>query len=143
MKAESNIGGLLGKASRLLSNELNNSLSEHKLTVEQWSLLAVLWTQDGQKQKELQQELLKDKATINSLVSYLLKDGFITKKRNEYDKRSFIISLTQKGKEMQKHTIPLAMQSISMSIVDIDADALQTTTKVLTQIINNLTKEKS
>ena len=66
MKAESNLGGLLGKVSRLLANEFNNSLSQHQITVEQWSLLAVLWVEDGQKQKELQSALLKNKATINS-----------------------------------------------------------------------------
>jgi len=141
MKANSNLGGLLGKASRLLANELNNSLSHHELTVEQWSLLAVLWSQDKQKQKELQVELMKDKATINSLVNYLLKGGFILKEQDMVDKRSFIISLSSKGKQMQTLSIPLAMQSIAKSVVGIDKEALETTTKVLTQIINNLTKE--
>ena len=143
MKAESNLGGLLGKASRLLSNELNHSLSEHKLTVEQWSFLAVLWIEDSQKQKELQEALLKDKATVNSLVSNLLKNGFVLKEQDKFDKRSFIISLSQKGKDMQKVSLPIAMQSITKSIVGIDKDELKITTKVLAQIIKNLTQEKS
>ena len=141
MKAESNLGGLLGKASRLLANEFNNSLSQHQITVEQWSLLAVLWIEDGQKQKELQSALLKDKATINSLVTNLVKNGFVTKEQDRDDKRSFIISLSDAGKEMQKLTIPIAMQSITKSTIGIDMQELQTTTKVLAQIINNLTKE--
>ena len=53
MRAESNLGGLLGKSSRLLSNQFNHDLTQHNLTVEQWSLLAVLWTEDAQKQKDL------------------------------------------------------------------------------------------
>ena len=143
MRAESNLGGLLGKASRLLSNQFNNDLTQHNLTVEQWSLLAVLWSEDVQKQKGLQAALLKDKATINSLVSYLVKNGFVMKERDSIDKRSFIISLTSKGREMQQVTIPFAMKNIGKAIEGIDEDALKTTVMVLDQIINNLTKEKS
>jgi len=143
MKAESNLGGLLGKASRLLSNQFNSNLLQHDLTVEQWSLLAVLWSEDSQKQKELQKVLLKDKATINSLVNYLLKNGFIDKEQDIADKRSFIISLTSKGKRIQHVTIPLAMKNIGKATDGIDASELETTVKVLNQIIINLTKERS
>ena len=143
MRAESNLGGLLGKSSRLLSNQFNHDLTQHNLTVEQWSLLAILWSDDAQKQKDLQAALLKDKATINSLVSYLLKNGFVMKERDSIDKRSFIISLTSKGRLMQEVTIPLAMKNIGKAIEGIDEDALKTTVTVLTQIINNLTRGKS
>ena len=142
MKAESNLGGLLGKANRLLSNQFNQALTNHGITIEQWTLLAVLWGDDGVSQKTLQDALLKDKATINSLVGYLLKNGFITKERDINDKRSFIISLSEKGSAMRFSTGPLAMKSIESATKDIDADELAITTKVLTQIINNLTKGK-
>jgi len=143
MKAESNLGGLLGKASRLLSNQFNSDLLQHGLTVEQWSLLAALWSKDSQKQKELQMILLKDKATVNSLVTYLLKNAFIDKVRDSVDKRSFIISLTSKGKTVQHITIPLAMKNIAKATDGIDASELETTVKVLNQIIVNLTKDRS
>jgi len=143
MKPESNLGGLLGKASRLLANDLNTTLKVHGLTVEQWTLLAVLWGHDALKQKELQAALLKDKATINSLVSYLVKDGFVHKKQDELDKRSVVVSLTPKGKEMQFATVPLTMKSITKATADIDEEALQVATTVLQQLIHNLTKETS
>jgi len=143
MKAESNLGGLLGKASRLLSNQFNTDLLQHNLTVEQWSLLAVLWSEDAQKQKALQAELLKDKATINSLVTYLIKSGFVTKKQDSIDRRSFIIALTEQGKAMREITIPIAMKNIGIAIDGINRSDLEITIKVLNQIIINLTKEKS
>jgi len=142
MKAESNLGGLLGKASRLLSNQFNSDLSQHNLTVEQWSLLAVLWSEDAQKQKALQATLLKDKATINSLVTYLIKSGFVTKKQDSSDRRSFIISLTKRGKAMKEVTIPIAMHNIGIAIEGIRSSDLEITIKVLNQIIINLIKEK-
>ena len=141
MKAESNLGGLLGKSSRLLANQFNNDLAKHGLTIAQWTLLAVLWDEDHRSQKALQKELLKDKATINSLINYLINNGFITKSKDENDKRSFIVSLTPKGKEIQSLTIPIAIQNISIATCNIKKSDLETTYKVLTQIITNLTKE--
>lgn len=142
MKAESNLGGLLGKANRLLSNSFNRDLSKLGITIEQWTLLAVLWSEGSQNQKALQKALLKDKATITSLVGYLVKNGFVSKRRDTADRRSFIISLTDKGREMQAATIPLAMKNIGLAVEGIDASELETTVKVLGQIIENITKEK-
>ena len=143
MKAESNLGGLLGKASRLLSNTFNNALLTHGLTVEQWSLLAILWDEDNKSQKALQLTLLKDKATISSLINYLGKSDFISKTQDKKDKRSFIISLTSKGRRIQGVTIPIAIESIGMAIKRINKNDLEITHKVLNQIIINLTKENT
>jgi len=142
MEAENNLGGLLGKSSRLLANRFNSDLVTLGLTVEQWSLLALLWDTDHQTQKMLQVALLKDKASITSLLHYLIQNAFVTKIQNPEDKRSFIVSLTPKGKEIKTQSIPLAMQNIGYAIEGIDADALETTIETLKQIIQNLTKEK-
>lgn len=141
MKAESNLGGLLGKSSRLLSNAFNTDLVTLGITVEQWTLLATLWTDDHQNQKALQETLLKDKASINSLLRYLIQGGFVSKKQSRQDKRSFIVSLTDKGREIQKTSIPLAMKNIKIAIEGIEPKNLAICTEVLAQIILNLTKE--
>jgi len=142
MKAENSIGGLLGKSSRLLSNRFNSELTSIGLTVQQWTLLAVLWEKSPQTQKSLQEELLKDKASINSLVGYLVQNGFVLKERNPKDKRSFLISLTQKGEDIKNESIPMAMSSIALAIEGIDKSDLEIFTKVTKEIIINLTKEK-
>ena len=141
MKAESNIGGLLGKSSRLLANRFNSDLVALGLTVEQWSLLALLWDKDHQTQKALQVALLKDKASINSLLRYLIQNGFVTKIQNPEDKRSFIVSLTTQGQAIKAQSIPLAMQNIGYATQDIDKHDLEITVKTLQHIIKNLTKE--
>jgi len=141
MNAQSNLGGLLGKSSRLLANHFNNDLNAYSLTIAQWTLLAVLWDKDHLSQKALQDELLKDKASVTSLVTYLIRNGFISKVQSANDKRSFIVSLTQKGKDIQKTTVPIARENIMLAAQGIRQEDLETTTKVLTQIIDNLTKE--
>ena len=143
MKAENNIGGLLGKSSRLLSNRFNNELVSLGLTVQQWTLLAVLWKKNPQTQKALQEALLKDKASINSLVGNLIKSGFITKEQNPDDRRSFLVSLSKKGIEIQSKSIPLAMSSISVATQGIAQSEIDIFTKVAQQIILNLTKDKT
>ena len=138
MEAESNLGGLLGKSSRLMSNKLNKELTKYQLTTEQWSLLALLWSKNDRTQKSLQNELLKNKSTINSLVNYLIKNGFITKKQDTKDKRNTIISLTPLGMEVQLPTIMSAQSVIMEAIMDINKDDLEITKKTLLKIIKNL-----
>ena len=138
MEAESNLGGLLGKSSRLMTNKLNKELINYNLTAQQWSLLALLWSENNRTQTSLQKELLKNKATVNSLVNYLIKNEFITKNKDEKDKRSVIISLTALGKCIEAPTIISAKKIISKATKEIDKEALEITKKTLLQIITNL-----
>ena len=78
---------LIGKSSRLLRNNLSQKLSVEKLglTTEQWIILQIL-SNGSKNQKELGLITLKNKASINSLISNLLKLGFVTKIVSKTDK---------------------------------------------------------
>jgi len=67
---------------------------------------------------------------------------YLVKKPSTIDKRSFIVSLTQEGKEIKSTSVPMAIKSIQIATKDIEEEELQTTLKVLDKIINNLTKDK-
>ncbi|WP_456389732.1 MarR family winged helix-turn-helix transcriptional regulator, partial [Profundibacter sp.] len=94
MKAEANIGGLLGKSSRMMSNALDAKLRPLGLTSQQWSLLAVLSTTGGRNQTELAKALLKTKASVGSLVNYLETKTYILREVSATDRRETIVVLT-------------------------------------------------
>ena len=60
MRAEDSLGGLLGKSSRLMRNQLHHNLQQVEccITVEQWVLLASLWSEDGVSPRVLSERLL-------------------------------------------------------------------------------------
>lgn len=138
MKAEANIGGLLGKTSRMMSNALDAKLLPLGLTSQQWSLLAVLSTSGGRNQTELAKALLKTKASVGSLVNYLETKDCIMRKVSTTDRRETIVVLTAAGREVYAKSKPLVAEIIARATRGLEPDDLARTQITLNRIIENL-----
>ena len=134
---------LIGKSSRLLSNNLSQKLSVEKLglTTEQWIILQIL-SNGSKNQKELGLITLKNKASITSLISNLLKLGFVTKIVSKTDKRKTIISMTDIGKKIRNKANKIASYSINEALDGFLTDEVKQLNEFLIRINNNLLKEK-
>ncbi|MCP4363177.1 MAG: MarR family transcriptional regulator [Chloroflexi bacterium] len=141
MRAEDSLGGLLGKSSRLMRNQLHHNLRqvESQITVEQWILLAELWSEDGLAPLELSKRLLKHKASITSLLKRAGKSGYVYRQQDSQDRRAKKVFLTDKGRQLEASLIPVAIQTIMSATDGINPDHLAITTSVLKQLISNLT----
>ncbi len=138
MKAETNLEGLLGKSSRLMSNALDLNLKGLGLTSQQWSLMAELSSCHGRNQTELAEALLKNKASVGSLVDYLEKKNCVSRKSSSKDRRQIIVELTPTGRGLFTKSLPLAQQVIGRATGGLDADDLATAQVILGKIIHNL-----
>ena len=134
-------GELIGKTSRLLRDNLSKHLieSEVYVTTEQWIILQIV-RYGSKNQKELSEITLKTKATINSLISYLLKAGLIIKTTSNLDKRSKDISITKKGLQIIKQSNISASKSIKRATNGFSENEIQELNSYLTRIQNNLLK---
>jgi len=134
---------LIGKSSRLLSNNLSQKLSAKKLqlTTEQWIILQIL-SSGSKSQKELGLITLKNKASINSLISNLLKLGLVTKTVSKTDKRTTIISTTDSGIELKNEANKVASSSINVALDEFSKNEIEQLNEFLNKIINKLLKEK-
>jgi len=142
MKAKTNLGGLLGKSSRLMSNALDAKLKCMGLTSQQWSLMAELASVGGRNQTELAQALLKNKASVGSLIDYLEKKNCITRKASPKDRRETIVELTPTGWALFGESTPLAREIIDQATNGLPQGELATTLTVLKQIIHNLERNQ-
>ena len=89
-------------ASRLLTQAYHPLLSEHGLTYPQYLVLLVLWEKDAQPVNDIAKRLLLETNTVTPLLQRMEKAGVLTRKKGEQDARQMIVSLTRKGKELQK-----------------------------------------
>jgi len=135
-------GELIGKSSRLLTNSLSQNLlfSNTRITSEQWILLQIL-SKGAKNQKELGKITLKTKATINSLVSYLLKSELIIKTNSKLDNRYTILSISKKGLITIKETNEYALKSIEQATDNFSKEEIKELNKYLSRIIINLNNE--
>ena len=66
-------------------------------------ILWALFTHGNLPMKKLSEIINRDKSTVTALVNKLIKSGYIERRTHESDSRSSIISLTEKGRAMQKN----------------------------------------
>ena len=89
-------------ASRLLTQAYHPLLSEQGLTYPQYLVLLVLWEKDAQPVNDIAKRLFLETNTVTPLLQRMEKEGILTRAKGSKDARQIIVSLTKKGKDLQK-----------------------------------------
>ena len=96
------LGFNLYRADLLMKREMSKVLSRFSLTVEQWSIMSVLWYSDKSlKQSDLVKYTLKDKFSTSKIIGRLEKYGWVNKVPDPDDSRATFIIKTEKSLEMK------------------------------------------
>lgn len=100
-------------ASRVITSLYTPYLKPLGLTYTQYILFLVLWEKDGLTVGEICKRLMLDSGTLSPILKKLRDQGYIQKQQSTSDERSFIITLTDKGRELQiqAKNIPLQVGS--------------------------------
>jgi MarR family transcriptional regulator, organic hydroperoxide resistance regulator len=70
-------------------------------------LLLQLWERDGCTQADLGARLGVDPSTVTKMVQRLERDGWVSRAQSALDGRAVIVSLTPKGRRMERRVIDL------------------------------------
>ena len=86
---------------RLFSRSLIiHSTIKNKRTAQEYDLLSQLVLHnEGMTPANLSKAMYLNKTIVSRLVDKLNKDGYVTKKQDEHDKRSYCVFITEYGKE--------------------------------------------
>ena len=72
------------------------------LTYTQYITFLVLWEKDGISVSEIGDRLMLDNGTLSPMLKKMEKTGYIERTRSKEDDRVVIVSLTNKGRELQE-----------------------------------------
>ena len=135
-----NIALLMGQATHLMSLKISRLFREkgYKITVEQFTVLTILWYQDGLPQKTIAKQINRDKTTITRVVDNMMKDNLIVRIPSEKDKRIKLIYLTHKGKSMQNELMMSSGQIYMKAIDGLSRADIDSANMVMNKIIKNL-----
>ena len=89
-------------ASRLITQAYHPLLAGYGLTYPQYLVLLVLWEKDAQPVNDIAKRLLLETNTVTPLLQRMEKEGILVRTKGTRDARQMIVSLTKKGKELQK-----------------------------------------
>jgi DNA-binding MarR family transcriptional regulator len=108
------------------------------ITIEQWLVLKVISENEGLNQIQIGEILFKDKPTISRMIKSLTKKGFVFKDNSSEDLRAFIVGLTEDGKNLVTHLIPIIEKVREKGLKNLSENQNTTTSKTLSKIRNNL-----
>ena len=96
-----NLGQQIGATRRAFRRHLEAAAEPYGLTATQFMVLRRLWEQDGLAVQQLARVSYLDAATMTGVLDRLEGKGLIQRVRQESDRRSVQIHLTEEGRALQ------------------------------------------
>lgn len=103
------------------------------LTYTQYIAMMVLWEHKNISVKDMGELLYLDSGTLTPMLKKMEKAGWITRKRDEKDERSVIISLTDSGIKLKEKAVEVPAKMIQCINLE-QSDAMQLY-NILTKLI--------
>jgi len=98
---QESVGRLTSCIYRYSLIHIGNELKPYNIGSGQFNFLMALYYKDGINQETLAQSLKLDKATTARAITKLIKEGYVTRQKNDLDLRAYKIFLTKKAKKME------------------------------------------
>ena len=103
-------------AARLITQAYTPMLTEVGITYPQYLVLMVLWEKDCQPVNDIAHRLMLETNTVTPLLQRMEKLGIVTRKKGELDKRQQIVSLTEKGRDLEERVFKLIPTGMSKTL---------------------------
>jgi DNA-binding MarR family transcriptional regulator len=134
---------LIRDVARGLTRGLQFRLSKHGISFGHWAFLRILWERDGLTQRELSVEAGLMEPTTHSAIQKMEKLGFVTRKRQDGDRKRQHIYLTSKGASLRDHLVPLAQMVNAKAVDGVSESDIEITRRTLLAMIQNLADDEA
>ncbi|MBQ9711521.1 MAG: MarR family transcriptional regulator, partial [Bacteroidales bacterium] len=125
--------------SRLITQAYGPMLEKLGVTYPQYLVLLVLWEKDSQPVNDIAKRLLLNTNTVTPLLKRMEDEGLLTRKKGTEDARQVIVSLTDKGKELEEQAMNIPFQLLQkFSCTNLDQDQVAFLAPTLDSLIDTL-----
>ncbi len=135
-----NIIFLAGEVAHGFHRALTKAFKANRIavTVEQFSILVLLFYRNGLNQQEVSEQLGRDKTTVARVVVNMEKRGLLERRTDPDDNRGRRIFLTPAGLKFQRHAVEVSGALYHRAIGKLRMTRLQTTAHTLRMILKNI-----
>jgi len=134
------IGYYAKRLYRQLDRYINDVLRPFDLARSQWYAILVISQHPGLSQKELQQILQIEPASLSNLIDSLIRKGLIKRLPGKRDKRLKELNMTPEGTQLLFAVPDPIASSRAKMLQNISPEAQTTTIQTLEQAIKNLSE---
>ena len=98
----------IGRVMRRVYEHYESRLAPYSLTTPQYMVFMALYASDGITIGELGQRVALDGSTITGILDRMEKNGYVERRPNAGDRRSALVFLTDKARQIAPQIIPFA-----------------------------------
>lgn len=135
---QESIGYLARYAYRAFVRSLALELAPHGILTGQWSVLRVLWDEEGLSQVDLADRMRVEKASLTSTLDGMERQGLIVRSRHAEDRRKRRIHLTTKGRRLKASLLPYAAKINQKATQGMSPADIETLRLLLGKVTANL-----
>jgi DNA-binding MarR family transcriptional regulator len=132
------VGYLTRYAHRAFAKALAGELAPHDILGGQWSVLRVLWEQEGLSQVDLAERMRVEKASLTSVLDAMERRKLIVRTRNSDDRRKVNINLTSHGRGLKGQLLPYGVSINRRATRGMSATEVDQLRGLLARVIRNL-----
>ena len=132
------LGRLLGIAGRMVAARFQRALEAQGLTHAGWQVLLLLGKHDGLTQREVAERTFVTQASVTGVVDTLEREGFVTRTRDEDDRRVVRVSLTREGRKRLDRTISIVGAEMAPVFEGMSEREEQVVRRFLTRTVERL-----
>ncbi len=129
------------EAARSFLRSLQARLASEGVSLGHWTFLRILWEKDGLTQRELSFEAGVMEPTTVVALRAMEGLGYITRERRGDNKKSYYVSLTRKGRDLQSKLVPFAEEVNALAMAGLTGDHVTITRQSLQVMLGNLAKD--
>lgn len=131
---------ITGKASIAIARRLHRNFKnvQIEISAEQWSILYQLWKKEGLSQQEIANNTFKDKPSITRLLNNMEKLNLVVRVPHQIDKRTNLIYLTKKGKDLKECSMQQADKTLKEALANLSEEEISICHEALKKVFNNL-----
>ena len=95
---------------------------------------------DQTNQETVAETLNLDKATVGRAIVKLMKEGYVSRSRDQNDKRAYILRITAKGKELEPIIKKISSKVTTILLTNFQPDEKEIAFRLLKKMYQNITK---
>jgi DNA-binding MarR family transcriptional regulator len=124
------------KSNKLIVREMANRNIKGLMT-SHGDILAALFEKKVLTMKEIASRIHRDKSTVTALINKLIKFGYVKKQSDHQDSRVVLVTLTEKGRDLQTDFDEISSTLLSTVYKGISDSEKKTVSAILNKIKQN------
>lgn len=133
---------LISEISRLMGDKIREKCDDNPIQQKSGRLLLMeLAKRDGRTQLDLVHATHLKAPTISVALQKMEKDGYVTRKPDEYDLRATRVFLTEKGREIDDRIRRRIREEEALAMMDLTESEYETLVKLLLKIKGSILRD--